>query len=86
MTHSMLLSFGDKGMALWVDGEAIDTRDYKGGLKGNPNPFVLGALSWSSTPGSAEPMEHFMAGTIHDFVLLDVQLTPRDMPEWLAYA
>jgi Concanavalin A-like lectin/glucanases superfamily len=60
----LALAFGPGGMKLYVDGKAVGSNAYQGGLQGNQEPLVIGALDWKSSPGTADNLEAFFAGAI----------------------
>jgi hypothetical protein len=60
----LALAFGPGGMKLYVDGKVVGSNAYQGGLQGNQEPLVIGARDWRSSPGAADNLEAFFAGTI----------------------
>jgi hypothetical protein len=64
MPTRLALAFGPGGMKLYVDGKAVGSNAYQGGLQGNQEPLVIGALDWKSSPGAADNLEAFFAGAI----------------------
>jgi hypothetical protein len=60
----LALAFGPGGMKLYVDGKMVGSNAYQGGLQGNQEPLVIGARDWKSSPGAADNLEAFFAGTI----------------------
>ena len=60
----LALAFGPGGVKLYVDGNVAGSHAYQGGLQGNQEPLVIGARDWKSSPGAADNLEAFFAGTI----------------------
>ncbi len=68
-------TFGDSGGAkLFVDGALVASNSYSGGLVGNNEPGVLGALATRSGNGTIDPLSSFAAGWIDDVKIYDIAL------------
>jgi Concanavalin A-like lectin/glucanases superfamily len=70
----LALAFGPGGMKLYADGKVVGSNAYQGGLQGNQEPLVMGAQDWRSSPGAADNLEAFFAGTISWLALYDRSL------------
>jgi hypothetical protein len=70
----LALAFGPGGMKLYVDGKVVGSHAYQGGLQGNEEPLVIGAQDRRSSPGAADNLEAFFAGTISCLALYDRSL------------
>ncbi|MDT9324091.1 MAG: hypothetical protein P5693_26580, partial [Limnospira sp. PMC 1290.21] len=69
------VTFGDGGWTLYVDGVAVNTNAYTGGLGANDEPIVLGANQWGSAPGTADDLDHPFTGTITSAAIYDAPLS-----------
>lgn len=78
--HDVVVSFGDNGFELYVDGELEDSDGYTGGLgttsggSGNENPIAIGANAWGSGNNSNSGLTHYFEGSISDVVIHNTQL------------
>jgi hypothetical protein len=72
-TH-VAFSFGDGGARLYLDGVLVGSDPYTGGLAGNLEPLLLGALGWKSNPGAGDNLEGFFAGVIDEVAIFGAQL------------
>jgi len=83
--HHVVVTFGNRGMELYVDGALADTSPYAGGLGttsggvGNYEPAAIGANTWSSAPGSLFPLGEFFDGVVDEVALFGQQLTPSEV-------
>jgi|GEM_PF-1721346 len=90
--HHAALSFGPKGMMLYLDGALADSGIYNGGLDtssggmGNTEPLVFGAGTDSSGNGTHEPMSDYFAGKIDDVRIYDDQLSVTQLAAVIADA
>ncbi|MFK8186094.1 MAG: NF038122 family metalloprotease [Phormidesmis sp.] len=79
-TYDAAITFGDRGLELWVSGNLVDTDDYTGGLgansggSGNHEPFVFGASQNTSSDLVANNLRDYFSGTLQDVRLFDYQL------------
>ncbi|MEL7459745.1 MAG: LamG-like jellyroll fold domain-containing protein [Pseudomonadota bacterium] len=73
--HHVALSFGDKGLTLYIDGEVADASSYTGGIAGNTEPWTLGADQQSSGDGVANALINHFNGQLDEFAVFDTQLT-----------
>jgi hypothetical protein len=69
--HDVQLDFGTGGMQLYLDGVLVGSNSYSGGLAGNDEPIVLGALQWVSGNGVADKLRDHLNGIISDFTIGD---------------
>ncbi|MEO1621818.1 MAG: LamG-like jellyroll fold domain-containing protein, partial [Cyanobacteria bacterium J06632_3] len=78
--YDVALTFGSRGLELWLDGVLVDTDNYTGGLgsnsggAGNYEPIVLGASQHSSGNLVADHLQSYFSGTLQDVRLIDKQL------------
>ena len=77
--YHMALSFGPGGMALYLNGELVDTDAHTGGIAGNQEPIVIGANDWASTTNSANNLQDPFDGTISLVQLYDQRLSGSDI-------
>ena len=77
--YHMALSFGPGGMALYLNGELVDTDAHTGGIAGNEEPIVIGANDWASTANSADKLQDPFDGTIGLVQLYDQRLSGSDI-------
>ena len=83
--HNVTISWGPKGMVLYLDGAEVGTNAYTGGLAttsggaGNFAPLVIGALTGLAEDFSSEGANYFFNGEIADITLIDQQLTPAQI-------
>jgi hypothetical protein len=81
--HDVILTFGQQGMALYIDGALLATNPYSGGLgltsggNGNFEPLVLGANAWASEDLSAAPVRDYFHGELGDFSIWDKPIVPE---------
>jgi hypothetical protein len=74
--YHAVISFGPAGNKLYVNGKLVKAEsDFRSGLIGNIEPIVIGALQWSSSPGTANRISDEFAGTLHKVVLYPKQLS-----------
>ncbi|MEQ8964206.1 MAG: LamG-like jellyroll fold domain-containing protein [Azospirillaceae bacterium] len=93
--HHMAVTFGAGGLALYLDGQAVATEPYTGGLgpssggAGNTEPFTLGASQQWTGDGAAEPglLRDFFRGEIDEAAVVDRQLDAGEIADfWRAAA
>ncbi|MEM7773118.1 MAG: lectin-like protein, partial [Cyanobacteria bacterium P01_A01_bin.37] len=78
--YDVALTFGTRGLELWLNGSRVDTNSYTGGLGtnsggiGNYEPIVLGASQSGSGNQVADSLQHYFTGTLKDVRLFDQQL------------
>jgi len=77
--HHVAVSFGPEGLALYVDGVAVDSDPHTGGIDGNNEPWVIGASQVYSGDGTAVNLRDHFGGRIDEFALYDRQLSPSDI-------
>jgi hypothetical protein len=79
--HHVVVTFGARGMELFVDGVLEDTNPYTGGLgttsggTGNYEPAAIGSNTWSSASGSIFPLGEYFDGVIDEVSIFSKQLT-----------
>ena len=67
--HDVVVSFGKDGMSLSFDGHVVDTNDFRGGIEGNEEPWVIGASAIYSSDLSADNLTQPFDGQIHEIVV-----------------
>jgi acyl-CoA thioesterase-1 len=72
-------SFGAGGARLYLDGQQVDSDPYAGGLAGNEQPLVIGALAWASSAGAADNLEAFFDGVIDEVAVFDQALSAQQV-------
>jgi hypothetical protein len=72
-------SFGAGGTRLYLDGQEVDSDPYAGGLAGNEQPLVIGALAWASSAGAADNLEAFFDGVIDEVAMFDQALSAQQV-------
>lgn len=77
-TH-LAFSWGEGGMALYLDGVLVGTDRYTGGLAGNQEPLVFGASQRRSSEKTADNLEDFFDGRIDEISLHDEALTASEI-------
>ncbi|MCK4775001.1 MAG: cadherin-like domain-containing protein, partial [Candidatus Krumholzibacteria bacterium] len=79
--HHIVVTFGSRGMELFVDGNLVGTDPYNGGLGttsggiGNYEPATIGANTWGSNTGSIFPLGEHFDGVVDEVAIFDSQLT-----------
>ncbi len=85
--YDVAITFGDRGLELWLNGTLVDTNSYTGGLgtsaggSGNREPIVLGANQWASGNESADVLENHFSGTLQNVRLYDQQLSSVEIAQ-----
>ncbi|NEQ44733.1 MAG: DNRLRE domain-containing protein [Leptolyngbya sp. SIOISBB] len=85
--YDVAITFGDRGLELWLDGTLVDTNSYTGGLGtstgdiGNREPIVLGANQWGSGDQVADVLDNHFSGTLQDVRLYDQQLSSGEIAQ-----
>ena len=83
--HHAAFTFGSGGMALYLDGQVVDTHSYTGGLgttsggSGNFEPIAIGADTGSSGNLVVTPLTQFFAGSIDEVAIFGSQLSADDI-------
>jgi lysophospholipase L1-like esterase len=72
-------SFGPDGARLYLNGQEVDRDGYGGGLSGNEEPLVIGALAWLSSDRAADNLEAFFDGVIDEVAVFDQALTAQQI-------
>ena len=78
--HNVAVTFGSAGMALYLDGELVDSNNYVGGLgttsggTGNFEPIAIGASTINSDDLLVTPVNNFFTGLIDEVAILSNQL------------
>ncbi len=75
----VVVTWGDDGMQIFVNGELVGTGDYTGGIENNEEPLLLGANQWGSQNLSTVGAGDFFNGQIDGFGVYDRQLTTEDV-------
>jgi len=73
--HHVVVSFGSEGVKLFVNGELEVTDAFTGGIDGNNNPWVVGAMNWSSSDGGNDNLNSYFDGRIAEVAIFDQQLS-----------
>lgn len=68
--YEVAATFGDDGVALWVDGVLVDTDEFVFSMAENTEYLQVGALGWTSKPGSDSFRKNF-TGEIADLEFYD---------------
>ncbi len=69
--NHVAFSFGSEGAKLYLNGLLVDADGYAGGLAGNTEPLVVGALAWGSGTGQANNLQGFFDGVIDEIAVFD---------------
>ena len=78
--HHVALTFGSTGMALYLDGQLVDTDTYTGGLgttsggAGNFEPIAIGAGTQNSGNLTVTPVSQLFTGVIDEVAILGAAL------------
>ncbi|MEO1620018.1 MAG: LamG-like jellyroll fold domain-containing protein, partial [Cyanobacteria bacterium J06632_3] len=77
--HDVAVTFGDRGLEMWVDGNLAATDSYQGGIgtnsgSGNRDPIVLGASQMHSTHLTTDKLSEYFTGTLYNVRLFESQL------------
>ncbi|NEQ50852.1 MAG: hypothetical protein F6K11_12075 [Leptolyngbya sp. SIO3F4] len=78
--YDAAVTFGSRGLELWVNGQLVDDTEYTGGLgsssggSGNREPIVIGASQTRSGDLVADNLEDYFTGTLKNIRLIDQQL------------
>jgi predicted esterase len=78
--HHVVLSFGEQGMQLFIDGELDNQLNFASGLGGNSGgsgnfePIVIGANAWASGDKVATPLQNQFVGEIANLAVFAEQL------------
>ena len=78
------VSFGADGLRLYVDGAPVAEDGYRGGLRGNQEPLVLGARDWLSGDRAADHLDALFHGAIAGVAVFDHQLGAEELRELTA--
>jgi len=62
------LNFGPPTLELYLNGELIAEKEVAVGTSGNRNPWVIGADSRETKPGTGSPPAHFLTGAAIDLL------------------
>ena len=79
--HHVAFSFGDEGMALYLDGESVDTDSYTGGMGttsggiGNYEQIAIGGGTQNSGNLVITPVNQFMGGLIDEVAIIGSQVS-----------
>jgi Ca2+-binding RTX toxin-like protein len=77
--HHVAVSFGADGVEVFLDGELVVSDPFSGGIDGNSNPWVIGALNWSSAEGANDSLHSFFDGRIAEVAIFDQQLAEEEV-------
>ncbi|MFV1965127.1 MAG: DUF4347 domain-containing protein [Pirellulaceae bacterium] len=83
--HHVVVTFGDSGMQLFLDGNLVDSNAYTGGLgatsggTGNFEPIAIGANTYSSGNLTVSPLQDFFDGRIDEVAIFGSQLSQADV-------
>ena len=79
--HHVAVSFGAEGVKVYLNGEVVATDSYTGGIDGNENPWVVGAMNWSSSDGANDNLHSFFDGRIAEIAIFDQQLADNQIED-----
>ena len=88
--HHMVITFGEGGAQLYIDGALADDDTYTGGLGassggvGNFEPMVIGGNTWQSGDLVATPVKNFFNGYIDDVRIYDARLSSTGIAQAMA--
>ena len=68
-------TWGAAGMALYINGQEVDTNSYTGGIGNNEEPIVLGASQTYSSDGTANYLRDYFEGAIDEVAFFDTALS-----------
>ena len=83
--HHVVVTFGDAGMQLYLDGSLVDSDAYTGGLgttsggSGNYEPIAIGANTYGSGDLTITPLVEFFDGRIDEVAIFGSQLSQADV-------
>ncbi|MHA3978759.1 LamG-like jellyroll fold domain-containing protein [Halovulum sp. GXIMD14794] len=85
-TYHLAMSFGKKGLEVWLNGQLVASEpEFKQGIGGNDAPLVVGATrAWRSEP--TDEAHSLFRGTIGDVQVYNRQLGQDDMAALAAEA
>ncbi|MEO1686431.1 MAG: LamG-like jellyroll fold domain-containing protein, partial [Pseudomonadota bacterium] len=76
--NTVAVRFGDDGetagLTLFVNGEAVNSSAFSGGIGGNDEPLVIGARDWQSGDGVADKVDQVFDGEITGLMLWEERL------------
>ena len=81
--HDVQFDFGSGGMQLYLDGTLVGSNDFTGGIAGNDEPIVLGALQRRSGNAVANRVEDHLSGTVSNFTIGDGTANDTGRPDYL---
>ncbi|MEO1981222.1 MAG: DUF2341 domain-containing protein, partial [Fuerstiella sp.] len=90
--HHMAFSFGSNGMALFIDGQLVNSNAYTGGLgttsggAGNSEPIAIGAGTRDSSDGTIIPLSRYFDGLIDEVAIFNTQLNAETVQNLYASA
>ncbi|MDA0867130.1 MAG: hypothetical protein O2890_12080, partial [Cyanobacteria bacterium] len=85
--YDVAITFGTRGLELWLNGSLVDNDSYTGGLGtnsggiGNYEPIVLGADQWNSGDLIANTLQNHFTGTLQNVRLYDQQLSSAEIAQ-----
>ncbi|MEQ8246256.1 MAG: VCBS domain-containing protein, partial [Alphaproteobacteria bacterium] len=68
-------TWGAAGMALYINGQEVDTDSYTGGIANNEEPIVLGASQTYSSDGTANYLRDYFEGAMDEVAFFDSALS-----------
>ncbi len=83
--YHVIVTFGDAGMQLFLNGSLAASNTYTGGLgatsggAGNFEPIAIGANTWASGDGAITPLQDFFDGRIDEVAIFGSQLSGDDV-------
>ncbi|TBR44200.1 hypothetical protein CBF23_002415 [Marinomonas agarivorans] len=77
--HHLLLTFGVKGLILYLDGIELGSDSYQGGMENNKEDAVFGALKWSSKQGTNNRISNEYQGIMQNLNVFNTQVLPSDI-------
>ncbi len=77
--HQMAFTFGPDGMALYLDGELVDSDSYTGGIASNEEPLIFGASQVYSGNNVANNLRDYFDGQMDQIGVYDRPLTTTEL-------
>ena len=77
--HHVAVSFGADGLSVHLNGEVVATDSFTGGIDGNNNPWVIGAMNWQTSEGANDNLNNYFNGQIAEVAVFDQQLSEEQI-------
>lgn len=79
--YHVVVTFGEGGLVLYLDGQAVAFDGYTGGLKGNGEPIAIGADLGESNSNSFDGVRDPLRGQMFDVALFNYALTSQQVEQ-----